>query len=177
MSPVIKHTLRFILLIATQVYVLDNVHLHHLITPYLYLVFVLWLPFQTGRSSLMLLAFVTGLTLDAFRHSPGFHAAAAVLVAYVRPFLIGILIPQEGADTNYDEPSVKSLGGFIPYLVYIGVLCFLHHGWLFLLQAWQFGDAWYFLVKTCLSTGLSMGLILLVDVLFQRKQTFRTNTA
>lgn len=177
MSPVIKHTLRFILLLLVQVYVLDQIHLHHLVTPYLYLIFVLWLPFQTGRASLMLLAFVAGATLDAFRHSPGFHAAAAVLIAYVRPYLINLLIPQEGADSNYDEPSLKSLGGFIPYLVYIGVLCFLHHAWLFLLQAWQFGDGWYFFAKTLLSTAVSIGLILLVEVLFQRKQTFRTNTA
>lgn len=177
MSPVVKHTLRFLLLLALQVYVLDKIHLHHLLTPYLYLLFILWLPFQTGRISLMLLAFVTGLALDAFRHSPGFHAAAGVLVAYVRPFLISLLIPQEGADSNYDEPSAKSLGGMLPYVIYVAALCFLHHAWLFVLQAWQFGDFWYFFLKTILSTALSVGLILLVEVLVQRKQTFRTNTA
>ena len=124
----------------------------------------------------MLIAFLLGFTLDSFRHHPGFHTAACVLIAYVRPFLINLLIPQEGADSNYEEPSFRSMGGFIPYLVYCGLLCLLHNAWLFFLEAWQFGNIWYFLVKTFLSTIISVVLIMLTEMIFSRKQRFRTNT-
>ena len=124
----------------------------------------------------MLIAFVLGFTLDSFRHNPGFHAAACVLIAYFRPFLINILIPQEGADNNYEEPSAKSMGGFLPYLVYAGVLSFIHHAWLFFLEAMQFGNFLYFIVKTLLSTAISVLLITVAELLFSRKQRFRTNT-
>ena len=124
----------------------------------------------------MLIAFLLGFTLDSFRHNPGFHAAACVLIAYLKPFVINLLIPQEGADTNYEEPSIKSLGGIIPYLVYAGVLIFVHNAWLFFLEAWQFGDIWYFFVKTILSTAVCILLVLITELIFTRQQRFRTNT-
>lgn len=124
----------------------------------------------------MIFAFILGFTLDSFRHNPGFHASACVLIAYFRPFFINILIPQEGADTNYEEPSVKSMGGFLPYIIYAGVLTLMHHGWLFMLEAWQIGSFWYFIVKTLLSTVITLLLIIITELLFSRKQQFRTNT-
>ncbi len=176
MSTLVKNIIRFALFILVQVFVLDKIHLHQMLTPYLYFLFLIWLPFRMGRTQQMVIAFVLGFAMDSFRHHPGFHTAACVLIAYVRPLLINLLIPQEGADNNYLEPSFKSMGGVVPYMVFIGVLSFVHHGWLFLLEAWQFGNVWYFLVKTVLSTILSMFLIIVTELLFTRQQKFRTNT-
>ncbi len=176
MNTLVKNIVRFSLFILVQVFVLDQIHLHQMITPYLYFLFIIWLPFRMGRTQQMFIAFALGFAMDSFRHHPGFHTAACVLVAYVRPFLINLLIPQEGADNNYEEPSFKSMGGVVPYMIFIGVLTFLHHGWLFLLEAWQFGNIWYFLVKTLLSTALSLLLIIITELMFTRQQKFRTNT-
>ena len=176
MSKLVKNIVRFAILILTQVYVLDRIHVHYMVTPYIYFLFILWLPFKLGRTAQMLIAFGLGFTLDSFRHNPGFHAAACVLIAYLRPFLISILIPHEGAETNYEEPSAKSMGGFMPYLLYAGLLTFVHHAWLFFLEAWQFGNFWYFIIKTILSTAISLLLIIIVELVFSRKQQFRTNT-
>ena len=176
MSSLVKNIIRFMLFILIQVFVLDRIHLHQMITPYLYFLFILWLPFKLQRSWLMIFAFLLGFTLDSFRHQPGFHAASCVLIAYLRPFLINLLIPQEGFETNYEEPSISSMGGILPYTIYIGVFAFMHNAWLFLLEAWQFGNIWYFLVKTVLSTLISLLLIIITDMIFVRKQKFRTNT-
>ncbi len=176
MSLLVKNIIRFALFILVQVFVLDKIHLHQMVTPYLYFLFVLWLPFNMNRSLQMIIAFALGLALDSFRHNPGFHAAACVLIAYVRPFLIALLIPQEGADGNYEEPSPKSLGGNLPYFIYAAVLTIIHHSWLFILEAWQFGNFWYFLMKTLLSTAISLALIIVTELLIVRKQKFRTNT-
>ncbi len=176
MSVLVKNITRFILFILVQYFVLDQVHLHRLVTPYVYFLFVIWMPFSTNRSIQMLIAFALGFTLDSFRHQPGFHTAACVMIAYLRPFLVKLLIPQEGADSNYDEPSPKSFGGIFPYFIFISILTIIHHGWLFLLEAWQFGNIWYFLVKTLLSTAVSLLMIIIAELLFVRKQKFRTNT-
>ncbi len=177
MSTLVKNILRFVLLILVQFYVLDKIHLHQMVTPYIYFLFIIWMPFSLPRSWQMILAFLLGLTLDSFRHFPGFHAAACVFIAYLRPFLINILIPQEGADSNYDEPSARSMGGVFPYMIYAGVLCLLHNAWLFFLEAMEFGNFWYFIIKTLLSTVISLALIFAAELLFFRKQKFRTNTA
>ena len=176
MSTLIKNIVRFILLILVQFFVLDKIHLNYMVTPYIYILFIFWMPFKLNRSLQMVVAFLLGFALDSFRHNPGFHAAACVLIDYLRPFLINILIPHTGSETNYEEPSLKSMGGLGPYMLYAGLLTLIHNSWLFLLEAFQFGNYWEFLVKTLFSTLISLILILVTELLFSRKQKFRTNT-
>lgn len=176
MSSLVKNIIRFCLFILVQVFILNQLPpLHRLITPYLYFLFILWLPFKMGRRLQIVLAFCLGFALDSFMHTYGLHAAACVLIAYVRPFLINILISQEGAESNYNEPSIQSMGP-APYFTYAAILTLLHHMFLFFLQALQSGGYFYFMLKTVASTAISLLLILLVELLFVRKQRFRTNT-
>jgi ABC-type multidrug transport system permease subunit len=128
-----------------------------------------------GRRTLMILAFALGFALDCFTKTYGLHAAPCVFIAYMRPFLINLLISQEGTESNYEEPSAKSMG-FTPYFTYVFILTVIHHSILFFLQLLQTGGVFYFIMKIILSTALSLGLIFLTELLFTRKQRFRTNT-
>jgi rod shape-determining protein MreD len=169
-SEAVKNIARFLLFIAIQVYLLNKIpHLHRFITPYLYFLFILWLPFSISRQWLLLVGFLTGLTLDYFTMTPGLHAAACTLIAYVRPFLINILTPKDSSEFNYREPS--------PVAVYVFVLTLLHHGYMVLLEWLDFGTFLDFLIKVVASTGISMLLIFTVELLFPRRLRFRTNTA
>ncbi|MCW3081964.1 rod shape-determining protein MreD [Segetibacter sp.] len=177
MSLLVKNIIRFILFILMQVYVLSQIPpLHQFITPYLYFLFILWLPFTISRFGLLFVSFLLGITLDYFLTTPGLHAAPCVLIAYLRPFLINILISQEGAELNYAEPSIKSMG-FAPYSLYVLVFTFIHHFYLVLIEWLQFGNFLYFLGKVTATTGVSLLLIFVTEMLFFRKQKFRTNTA
>ena len=176
MSPLVKNIIRFFLFILVQVFVLHQVPpLHKFITPYLYYLFILWLPFGLSRAALTFIGFFFGLCLDYFTMTPGLHAAACTLIAYVRPFVIGLLISQEGADKNYISPSIVSMG-WAPYATYVIVLTLLHHTYLVLLEWLNFGSFMYFLGKVVASTAVSLLLVLLTELLFFRKQKFRTNT-
>lgn len=177
MSLLIRNIIRFILFIFVQQFILNQIPpLHQFITPYLYYLFVLWLPFSIPRAGLMFLAFLLGLTLDYFTATPGLHAAPCVLIAYLRPFLINLLISQEGAELNYTEPSIKSMG-MAPYGFYVLVFTFIHHVYLVFIEWMQFGDILYFLGKVTATTGVSLLLVFITEMLFFRKQKFRTNTA
>ena len=177
MSDLLKNTIRFALFILIQVLVLHKIPtLHRFITPYLYFLYILWLPFRMPRVVIMLIAFLFGLTLDYFLMTPGLHAAPCVLIAYVRPFIVNILISQEGAEQNYASPSAISMGP-TPYATYVIVLTLLHHGYLVFLEWMQFGSFLYFLGKVLGTTGISLLLILVTELLFIRKEKFRTNTA
>lgn len=176
MSDLLKNILRFILFILVQVFVLHKIPpLHQFIVPYLYFIFILWLPYRISRFGLMLVAFLLGMTLDYFLKTPGLHAAPCVLIAYVRPFLINMLIPQEGADHNYSSPSIVSMG-WAPYVTYVIILALLHNAYLVFLEWMQFGNFLYFLGKVTATTGISVMLILVTELLFFRKEKFRTNT-
>lgn len=176
MNTLFKNIFRFLGFMLLQVYVLDTIRLHQMITPYIYFLFLLWLPFNINRILLMMLALVLGFTLDSFRHNPGFHTAACVLLAYVRPFLINLMIPQQELENNHDEPSSQTMGGWLPYLFYAGILMLFHNAWLFFLEAWQFGNAWYFFQKTIGSTAISLLLLLVIELIFSRKQKYRAQS-
>ena len=175
MSTLVKNIIRFVLFIFVQVFVLNQIPpLHQLVTPYVYLLFILWLPFKMGRRTQMILAFALGFVLDSFTKTYGLHSVPCVLIAYLRPFLINLLMTRESAESNYNEPSIRSMG-FAPYFTYVTILVFIHHTVLFFLQALQTGGYFYFLVKALLSTAISLILILLTELLFVRKQKYRAN--
>lgn len=176
MSDLVRNTIRFILFILIQVYVLFQIKpLHQFVVPYLYFLYILWLPFSMPRMAVTFLGFFFGLTLDFFTKTPGLHAAPCVLIAYLRPFLVNILIPQEGADKNYKSPSITSMG-WAPYATYVLILTFIHNTYLVFLEWLQFGSFWFFLGKVLATTGISLLLILITELLVYRKEKFRTNT-
>jgi cell shape-determining protein MreD len=163
--------------LLVQVFVLNKIpFLHQFVVPYLYFLFILWLPFSIPRIGLLVIAFLTGLLLDYFMWQPGLHAAACVLIAYIRPFIITLLIPKDTQEFNYREPSPKAMG-WAPYSVYALVMTFVHHLYLTLLEWLQFGTWLSFLIKVGATTAISMLLIFTVELLFPRKVKFRTNTA
>ncbi|HEY8397763.1 MAG TPA: rod shape-determining protein MreD [Flavihumibacter sp.] len=175
MSDLVKHSLRALLFLLVQVYVLHKIPpVHQFVVPYVYYLFLIWLPFNTGRIWLMIIAFFYGLALDYFLMTPGLHAAACILVAYLRPFLVNLLIRQEGAEQSYGAPSINSMG-WAPYSLLVFILTLVHHSYLVLLEWMSFGNFWYFLGKVGATTALSLVLVLLTEMLFYRKERFRTN--
>lgn len=176
MNEFLKNTARIILFILIQVYLLNKIHLHRFIVPYLYYLPILWLSFSIPRVSLLFIGFATGLFLDYFMMTPGLHAAACVLIAFVRPFIINILTPKESSEFNYREPSPRAMQ-WTPYAVYVFILTLLHHGYMVFLEWLDFGAFLDFIIKVVATTAISMLLIFTVELLFPRKLKFRTNTA
>jgi hypothetical protein len=177
MSDLVRNILRFIVFILVQVYILNKIpHLHRFIVPYIYYLFIIWLPFSISRQWLLAIGFFTGLALDYFTMTPGLHAAACTLIAYVRPFLIGVLTPKDTAEFNYKEPSPKAMQ-WTPYAVYVLVLTLLHHGYMVFLEWLDIGGFLNFIIKVLSTTAISLLLIFTVELLFPRQLKFRTNTA
>ncbi len=168
MSNLLKNSLRFALFILLQVFLLDKIPpINEFIVPILYFLFILWLPFNISKTQLLLLGFLFGFVLDIFTKSPGLHASACTLIAYIRPFIIHLLMPKETYETNYIEPSIISMG-FLPYMIYVFTLTIMHHFYLILLEWISFGDFVFFIGKLIASTGISMLLILITEMLSPR---------
>jgi hypothetical protein len=177
LSDLVRNIIRLLAFLIIQIFVLNKVpFLHQFIVPYLYFLFILWLPFSIPKTGLLVIGFFTGLLLDYFMWQPGLHAAACVLIAYVRPFVIALLTPKDTKEFNFREPSPRAMG-WAAYAVYAFVLTFVHHSYLTLLQWLQAGSFLQFLIKVTGTTAISMLLIFTTELLFPRKVKFRTNTA
>jgi rod shape-determining protein MreD len=111
-----------VVLVLLQVFLLKNITLYNLSTPYLYILFILLLPFETPKYAAFCASFILGLTIDAFYDTPGLHAAACVLLALVRILFISITVQKDGFD-NEPEPTL-SIMGFRWFFTYALVLTF-----------------------------------------------------
>ena len=177
MTSIVKYIFRFFLFVLVQEFILDKVPpINQYIVPYLYFLYILWLPFSINRFTLMAVAFITGMSVDYFSGTPGLHAAPCVLIAYLRPFILNLLIPKETTEQSYVEPSIQSMG-LGAYSFYIVLFTFLHHTYLVFIEWLQFGNLGYFFTKVGLTTALSIVLIFTTEILFFRKAKYRTNTA
>jgi len=165
---IIVNLIRFIVLVFLQVFLLKNVTLYDLSTPYLYILFILLLPFETPNFILFPLAFIIGLTIDAFYDTPGLHAASCVLLAFVRILFISITVQKEGFD-NEPEPTL-SIMGFRWFLTYALVLTVFHHFFLFNLEVLNLSDLEYTLSRVVLSSIFTVFLMLISGLLFFRRK-------
>ena len=134
-KKIIINLIRFVVLVFMQVFLLKNITLYNLSTPYLYILFILLLPFETPNVVLFALAFILGITIDAFYDTPGLHAAACVLLAFVRILFISITVQKDGFD-NEPEPTLGIMG-FRWFFTYALILTLFHHFFLFNLEAFN----------------------------------------
>ncbi len=156
------------MLVLLQVFLLKNITLYNLATPYLYILFVLLLPFETPNILLFALSFILGLTIDAFYDTPGLHAAACTLLALVRVLFISITVQKDGFD-NEPEPTL-SIMGFRWFFTYALILTLFHHFFLFNLEVFRLSEIDYTLVRFLLSTVFTVFLMLVSGLLFFRKK-------
>lgn len=168
MNRLIINIVRFIALLFLQVFLLKNVVLYNFSVPYLYILFILLLPFETPNLLLFGLAFITGLIVDAFYDTPGLHAAACVLLAFVRTIFINLTVQKEGFD-NEPEPTLSMMGfrWFFPYAL---ILTLFHHFLLFNLEVFSFSEIQYTLLRFVLSSLFTLILILITSLLFFRRR-------
>ncbi len=174
MSTGLKYFFSALILLFIQYILCNMTPLGGFITPYIYFIFILWLPFKISRTWLLIVASIYGMIFGFLVVAPGIHAACCVLIAYLRPFIISILLPREVKEMNFSEPSFKSMG-FAPYGVYVLILTFVHHAYLVFLQLLSAGNVFYFIKKLIFSTIVSLLLIAIAEAFAGRKLKTRAS--
>lgn len=167
MYIIIRNIIRFLVVVLFQVLVMDNVMINGYLIPYIYLLFILLMPFETPRWAQLVLGFILGMSIDLFLNTPGMHTAATVLVAFVRPYLLNLLAPRDG----YDPDSFPRIHyyGFLWFLKYTLIIVVLHHLVLFYLEVFQLKDFLSTLLRVILSSILSTSTIILSQYFVFRK--------
>ena len=164
MNVYLNNILKFAGLFAIQVIIISHLELSYYINPYVHLLFLLTLPNSIPFAVLLLIAFFSGLTLDMFLNTTGLHAAASVLIAFTRPFLLDILTPKGNYEAtqnpNIDAPGIT---WFIGYLfINTFIYCFFY----FVLELFSFKEFHKTLLKILLSTFFSVMLMTMLAYLF-----------
>lgn len=159
------HTVRFIALAIFQVLILNHINFLGYINPYVYILFIALYPIKNNRILLLLLSFLLGLTIDLFLDTGGIHAAASVLIAYVRPVIL-----KTSFGTIYEHQSIKfNSVDFGSKLTYFTLLTFLHHLVLFSLEIFSISKIIFVLQKTFLSSIFTILISMVITIIFSRK--------
>lgn len=164
----IQNFVRFVVLVLLQVFLLKNISLYNLSMPYLYILFVMLLPLETPNLLLFTLAFLMGIIIDMFYDTPGLHAAASVILAFVRVLFVSITVQRDGFD-NEPEPTLGNMG-FRWFFTYSAVLVLIHHFFLFALEVFRFSEIQYTLLRFLSSSLFTLFLILITSFLFYRRK-------
>ncbi|MCX2482563.1 rod shape-determining protein MreD [Pedobacter sp. MR2016-24] len=164
---ILINIVRWFLLISIQVLFLRNMSFYNLATPFTYILFLLLLPFSTPNILVYLIAFGTGITLDAFYDTIGVHTAACVTLVFVRILFISVTVSRD----NFDEPE-PSLGnmGFRWFSLYALLCTFAHHIVLFFLEAFKLTELSYTLLRCLLSGIFTLFTVLLVEFIFYNRK-------
>ena len=131
---------------------------------FFYLGFLLFLPIGTPIVLQLLLSFAMGLTMDIFYDTGGVHAAAAVLLGFMRPWVLRLLTPRDCYD-NSDSVNVHQMG-WQWFSVYLTLLVLLHHAAFFLLELGSFRHIGLTLGKVVVSALFTWLALLIVQLLF-----------
>jgi rod shape-determining protein MreD len=167
LRSLVKDSFRFFILIFFQVLILNNINLGGLFNPYLYILFIILLPFEISGWLLLTLSFVTGFSVDYFSHQHGLHTAACVFLGFVRPSVLKYFAPREGYE-NVVEPNIY-IFGFRWFFKYIVICTIIHHVTLFYLEIFRFSDFFFTLARVIVSAIFTVVLIILTQYMFYRK--------
>lgn len=150
----------FIGLALLQVLILNNVHIAGYATPFLYIYLILKFESDVSRNVLMLWAFFLGLTVDMFSDTPGMNAAATVMLAFLRPTFLRLFVPRDTLDGLV--PAIRTMG-VTPFLKYLIVSVFVHHGMLLSIEFFSFDHIGALLLRIVSSTLLTATCIMAVE--------------
>ncbi len=157
-SALFVNIFRFILLLAVQIVIFNNMNFFGYISPYPYILFIILYPVNSNKSGLLVASFFLGLIMDMFSNSGGFNTAACIILAYYRPYLFKFAF-----GLSYEYQTIKLNDVLTPErFTFLLLSVFLHHLTLFTLEAFKFSLILDILLRTVLSSVFTLVLCIII---------------
>jgi rod shape-determining protein MreD len=160
-NSALRYALLFVMLVLFQVLFFNNIQFSGFVNPFVYIMFILLLPFEMPAWIILLLSFGMGMIIDFFSGSPGIHTSATLLAGFARPYVLRVVSPRDGYESG-PNPSMASYG-FRWFLSYTLLIILIHHTALFYLEVFRLADFFRTMLRIILSTLFSLTFILLIE--------------
>lgn len=167
--------LRAIGIVLLQVWVFNNTYFLHMINPQSYSIFqpmiypliIMFLPFDSSRSTVIIASFVLGIVMDVFTLSYGLHILAMLISGNMRNLILKNIELSPNLLESDNMPTMQTIGVQL-FAVYGALFIGIHHLVYFLLQSFTVSSFLYNIVVTFCSTLLSIILIIIWELIFDR---------
>ncbi len=157
----IKLALLYVLITAAQILVFNNLQLSSYLNTYIYLAIIMALPFGMSKGVAMTIAFAVGITIDLFCDTPGMHAAACVLVAFMRPRILKLI----ATSSEYRPDAMPGLRsyGLQWYVKYSVMMIVLHHTALLFIENFDHIMFWATALRIVLSSASTFIFLIIIQ--------------
>ena len=117
-----RQLLFIILLLLTQVLVLNRIHLFDCATPMLYVYIMLLFRRNYPRWGILVWGFTIGLCIDIFSNTPGVAAASLTLLGLLQPYILMLFVQRDSPDDLQPSMNTLGVGNFIYYTIIVVLL-------------------------------------------------------
>lgn len=156
----IRYVLLLILLLLLQFLVFNNINFYGYINPYIYVMFIMVLPFSLKKWHLLLIGFATGLLVDMFMNTLGLHASATLVAAFLRPAIL-FRFTNRVDIPRFPAPGINA--GLMWFIRYVFILVLVHHAMLFFMEAFTFNHVIFTLLRIIFSTLFTTLFVVILE--------------
>jgi rod shape-determining protein MreD len=164
---ILQNLFRFLFLVLLQVLVLNHIQWSGFVNPYVYILFILLLPYETPKWMVLVAAFILGLTIDMFNNTSGMHAAACVMLAFARPRILKLIAPRDGYES--ETKLTPFVMGFKWFVTYVSLAVLLHHFIYFYIEVFRFNEFFFTFFRALLNSIITILLIILGQYIFSKR--------
>lgn len=162
-SALLNNLARFILLLAAQVLLFNNINFLGFINPFPYILFIILYPVNGNKYGLLAASFLLGLLMDLFLNSGGVHATACLVLAFYRPAIFKFSF-----GLSYEYQTVRLNDVVTPErFSFLFLAIVMHHVVLFVLEIFTFNFFFSIIVRTLASTLFTLIISLLIIYLIK----------
>jgi hypothetical protein len=162
-SALLNNIARFILLLAAQILLFNNINFLGFINPYPYILFIILFPVNGNKFGLLAASFLIGLLMDMFLNSGGVHATSCLILAFFRPAIFKFSF-----GLSYEYQTVRLNDVVTPErFSFLFLAVVLHHITLFILEIFTLNFFFNIIVRTLLSTLFTLIISLLIIYLIK----------
>jgi hypothetical protein len=147
-----------IVFLCLQIFVFNHFEIFDMGFCFIYVGILLMLPHDFNILSAMIVGFILGFSMDLFYQSGGIHAAACVLIMFVRPAFLRLVNPKGGYELGM-KITISQMG-WSWYLFYAFVLVLIHHIIIYGLDAFSFNLLGSVLMNAIFSTVFTVAMII-----------------
>ncbi len=157
MYRVLEYALFFVTLLLLQVFLFNNLNLSVYINPLVYVAFVLLLPMELAPVWVLALGFAMGAATDVMTGMAGLNTIATLVTAFGRRQMMMLMIGKETVGEGGIPCSARI--GTSKFVRYVSLAVLLHCLVFFTFEALTFSYFHLTLLKTVLSSAITVALV------------------
>ncbi len=156
----VPYSTLFVVVMLLQILFFNNLSVSILLSPLIYVVFLLLLPLQITHFYLLMLGLLSGVLMDMSMGLAGVNTIATLFIAFLRPYLLQMTVSKEVL-VGSGVPSDVRLGHGA-YARYLVLFVLIHHAVFFALESLSLENLVLYLLRFGVSSCVSILFVWLI---------------